>query len=186
MGKGAQKPAQARRGGLSCPRPPAQRPEGHAGHCVPRGPLPGREPTGASTQRMGGNAEGRNSPLHFTPLSAGTGLPRIEGQQQLKRPGTRGARPHGARGRPTKHTSPQAGQRAAAQSPAEICKLITELGNLGGDTTQDASCSAEIREFPGSPRPRGTESWGELRGTGESAPKRLAAGKLPRALHPPF
>lgn len=79
MGKGSQKPAQALQAGLSCPRPPAQRPRGPCGALRPPRPPPWQGTHGASTQRMGGKAEGRNSPLHFTPLSAGTGLLRIRG-----------------------------------------------------------------------------------------------------------
>lgn len=87
-------------------------------------------------------AAGRNSPLPFHSAPLGRAC--------------RGAEKAANKGPGKQNTAPP------KQSPAEICKLITVLGNLGGDTTQDASCSAEIREFPGSHCPAslwGQKSW---------------------------
>lgn len=132
---------------------------------------------------MGGNGpQAGTHPCHFTP-------PRREGpEEELKRPGT------------WSQARERAGKQNTAppkQSPDEICKLITVLGNLSGDTTQDASCSAEIREFPGShcpASPGGQKNWQgawwnvrkmpEAKTAGSSAP--CTPRPVPFTLHSPL
>lgn len=133
----------------------------------------------ASAQRMGGNGPRAGiHPCHFTPLAAGPRLQRSGGPGTAEKARDTGPG-RGARGLANKTRPPQGRAEAAQQSPAEICKLITAPGNLGGDTTQDASCSTEIREFPGSHLPRGTtELAGAWRNVGKMPARANSAGKL--------
>lgn len=135
-------PAQTGRPPL--PRLPAQRQ-----HCRPPSPLPGHK-------EWAERAPWAGTPPAVSHRCPGTGLPaRSQGPGAAEEARDTG-RPAAGEGPGKQPQPPQSWTRGRQAIAREICKLITALGNLGGDTTQAASCSAEIREFPGSCLPLGT------------------------------
>ena len=110
---------------------------------------PSREPTHCPYRKNGRKwPQAGTHPCHFTALCRGGPA------EELKRPGTR-SQPR-ERAWQTKHSPPRAITRQNLQAHHGAWEPP------GGDTIQDASCSAEIREFPGShcpASPWGQKSW---------------------------